>query len=181
MRIDTFVSRVITLSLIFVPDISCTGKGGAQAFQPWLIDELVGNTAPDFTLTGTDGRQIELQSFRGSPVLLNFWATWCPYCRREREHLKSLYEAFGKHGLVIISVSIDRSRGPFVRFMKRNPAPYLTLHDTGGAVSSMYDIAGLPTTYLIGRDGIIKRKFTGFIPWSEREAMTIIEKFVETD
>jgi len=175
------LSFVIVLYLLFIPDIPWVGKGCARAFQPWLIDELVGNPAPDFTLRGNDGRQVTLKSFRGSPVLLNFWATWCPYCRRERAHLKSLHEAYKDRGLVIISVSIDRSKAPSDQFMKRHPAPYITLHDTGGAVSSVYDVAGLPTTYLIGRDGVIKKKLAGFIPWSESRARDIIDEFIGTN
>lgn len=150
----------------------------AQGSSRWLIDKIVGETAPDFTLKNLSDQDITLSSFKGKPVVLNFWATWCPYCRHERPDLKSLYEKFKDNDLVIVAVSTDRSSGTVKRFMEQNPAPYIVLTDPEGWAAVPYNIIGLPTTYLIDRKGKISRKFSGPVNWKDKHIEEIIQKLI---
>ncbi|RJQ46092.1 MAG: TlpA family protein disulfide reductase [Nitrospiraceae bacterium] len=151
----------------------------AQNYIPWPVDKVVGESAPDFTLKDMSGKDVTLSSFKGKPVLLNFWATWCPYCRQERSHLKTLYEEYKGKDLVIISVSIDRSTRTIKNFMEQNPAPYIVLTDTEGAAAVPYNVMSLPTTYLIDRNGKISRKFMGMVKWSEKNAKDVVDNLVK--
>jgi peroxiredoxin len=149
----------------------------AQNLLPWPVDKT-GENAPDFILKDMSGKDVALSSFKGKPVVLNFWATWCPYCRQERPHLKALYEEYNDKGLVIIAVSLDRSSKTVKRFMEQNPAPFMVLTDTEGITAALYNIMGYPTTYLINRSGKIKQRFVGPVEWTDRNAKEIIDKLI---
>jgi cytochrome c biogenesis protein CcmG/thiol:disulfide interchange protein DsbE len=150
-----------------------------DAFEPWPLDPLIGRSAPDFSLEDLNGKSVSLSSFRGKPVIVNFWATWCPYCRKERDHLKKLYEDYSDKNLVIVSVSIDRSFGTLKKFMEKNPAPFIILYDGDSKVASQFHVAGLPSSFLINRDGVIERKFTGYREWSSDSSRKIIDALTE--
>ena len=153
-------------------------RHNAEAFEPWPIEPLIGNSAPDFSLEDLNGKNVSLSSFRGKPVLLNFWASWCPYCRKERAHLETLYKEYSGKNLIIVSISIDRSLQTLKAFMEKNPAPFVILYDGQSSVASTFHVAGLPTSFLIDRDGIIKRKFTGFREWDSVSSKNIIDTLI---
>jgi peroxiredoxin len=150
----------------------------SQDFLPWPMDKVIGEEAPDFVLKDMSGRDLSLSSFKGKPVVLNFWATWCPYCRQERRYLKSLYEEYKDNDLIIIAVSIDRSAATVRRFLEQNPAPYIVLSDPQGTAAAMYNVMGYPTTYLINRKGKINQKFVGPMEWTDKKAKTFIDKLI---
>ncbi len=124
------------------------------------------NKAPDFTLQDLSGKNINLSSFRGKTILLNFWATWCPYCRKERDHLNSVYNEYKDKGLIIISVATDNSIETVREFMKKVPADYIVLSDKDKEVSNSYKVRGLPTSFLIDREGVVQEKIVGFREWT---------------
>ncbi|RJQ56436.1 MAG: TlpA family protein disulfide reductase [Nitrospiraceae bacterium] len=143
------------------------------------LDRAIGESAPDFTIKDMSGKDVTLSSFNGRPVLLNFWATWCPYCRKERPYLKSLHEEYKNKDLVIIAVSIDRSSGTIENYMKQNPAPYIVLTDPEGIAAVPYNVMSLPTTYLIDRNGKIGRKFMGMVDWTDRNVKEYINNLIK--
>jgi len=151
--------------------------GGEQVygFEASLLDADIGKKAPGFMLSNLSGEKISLDSFKGKPVFLNFWATWCPYCRKERSHLNKLHAEYRDKGLVIISISTDRSGNTLRKFMDNTPADFIVLHDDEGRVSSSYNIMGLPSSLLINREGIIKYKFTGFREWTSEGSKKAID------
>lgn len=166
---------LITVSILF----SLLHANHAEGFSPWPVDGKIGKNAPDITLKDISGKDIHLSSFKGSPVLLNFWATWCPYCRKERAELNSLYKEFRDRGLIIISVSTDKSVQTVKRFIEKSPADYIVLNDKDGKAASTYNVSGLPTSFLIDRDGIIKIKFVGFREWTGSGSKKLINALVE--
>ncbi len=112
-------------------------------------------------------------------ILLNFWATWCPYCREERPYLNSLYKEYKDRGLVIIAVSTDRSPRKVKAYLKRVPADFVILHDENKEAARAYGVFALPTSFLIDRRGIIRYKFMGLRNWTNSESKKLIEKFLK--
>jgi thiol-disulfide isomerase/thioredoxin len=117
--------------------------------------------APGFTLTSLSGSNIDLQDYKGKVVLLDFWATWCGPCRIEIPGFVQLQNQYGSQGLAIIGVSMDDSPEPVRKFYEefRMNYPVAMGNDKLGMLYG--GIFGLPTTFLIGRDGRIYAKHTG--------------------
>lgn len=129
---------------------------------------LVGKQAPDFTLTTLDGAKVSLSQYRGQPVLINFWASWCIPCREEMPELIRSYESHKAEGLMILGLNLTYSDSlPDVQaFASEFNITFPILLDKDGAVAERsYQIIGLPTSIFINRDGTIERiqvgKMTG--------------------
>ncbi len=121
----------------------------------------VGNLAPDFQLQNLDGQAVSLSDFRGKPVLVNFWASWCPPCRSEMPYIQEIYEEWSDKGLVILAVDIGESPSTVENFMQSYNLTFPALLDINQAVALEYNIRGIPTTFLIDKDGIIQDKMIG--------------------
>jgi len=137
-----------------------------------------GDTAPGFELQDINGKTVSLSSFKGKPLVLNFWATWCPYCRKERAHLVSLYEKYRGKDLVVISISTDRSIDKLKSFMENNPAPFIVLSDSSGMISSTYGVRGFPTSFIVDRNGKIVRELVGYRQWTDKSSTDMIDGLV---
>ena len=120
------------------------------------IGNRIGFTAPDFTLPTVDNREISLSDYRGRPVILNFWATWCGPCRYEVPAFKAFYERYPQEEVVIIAVSTqddpDSARG----YAIRDGLKFVIPVDPRGVVAGLYNVRGLPTTYIIDEKGVIR-------------------------
>ncbi len=106
----------------------------------------------DFTLYDLDGKPWTLKSLRGRVVLVNFWATWCPPCRKEMPDMERLYEQFRKKGLVILSIS-DEGAGKVKPFIEDMGISYTVLLDPGRKVNDEFDVMGIPKTFIYNRKG----------------------------
>jgi cytochrome c biogenesis protein CcmG, thiol:disulfide interchange protein DsbE len=149
----------------------------------------VGSRAPDYAALTLVGDTVELASFRGDVVLLNIWATWCPPCVREMPALQRLHEELEPQGLRIIAVSVDavagalgafgQPGGDVAEFRDDFGITFTVLHDPSGRIQSLYQVNGLPTTYLIDRDGRIRRKVLGAAEWDEPRFADDIRRILE--
>jgi peroxiredoxin len=116
--------------------------------------------APDFSLKDLDGRNFTLSSFKGKPVLLIFLTTWCPTCRSEMPHYKSIYDTYGKLGLEVVNIDIQETKNKVSLFAEKYGVPYRMLLDEKGDVTGTYGIVGVPAMVLVGKDGkILSRKY----------------------
>jgi peroxiredoxin len=155
-----------------------TGNGDVYGFSLWETDESFGKMAQDFTLKDVKGNVISLSSFRGKAVLLNFWASWCPYCRKERAELNHLYREYNARGLVIISISNDRAVSNVREYLKKIPADFTVLSDSDSTVSDSYGVRALPTNILIDRDGRLVNRFTGYRKWTDPASSGVLEELL---
>jgi peroxiredoxin len=108
----------------------------------------------NFTLTDLNGKSWTLRDLRGKIVLLNFWATWCPPCRKEMPDLETLYQRFGPQGLIILGIS-DEEAGKVKPFIEQQKISYPVLLDPGRKVNELFQIDGIPKTFIYDRDGKI--------------------------
>lgn len=116
----------------------------------------VGDTAPDFTVYDLSGRQRSLSEFRGQPVWINFWGSWCPPCRAEMPDIQSAYEQLQPQGLVILAISVRESATDAARFAHLNGATFTILSDPDQSATGVaYPVFNFPTHIFVNRDGTI--------------------------
>lgn len=130
----------------------------------------------DFTLAELGGKTWTLKEQRGKVVVLNFWATWCPPCVEELPSLMSMQERTKARGVVVLGVSIDVDEDAYHRFLKLHNVNLLTIRDPEQKVAGMYGTAGWPETYIIDRQGIVRRKVVGPIDWTSPDVMEFLSK-----
>jgi peroxiredoxin len=123
----------------------------AAAMAKLEADDLHRNDA-NFTLTDLSGKNWTLRDLRGKVVLVNFWATWCPPCRKEMPDLETLYRRFGPQGLVILGIS-DEEAAKVKPFISQQKVTYPVLLDPGRKVNELFQIEGIPKTFIYDREG----------------------------
>jgi peroxiredoxin len=116
----------------------------------------IGYPAPEFELTTLSGDDFKLSSLRGTPVVLNFWATWCPPCRAELPELKAASERYAGQ-VVIIGVNQAEMAATVAKSAAERGLKFPIPLDLSGAVSRLYGVRSLPTTFFIDRDGVIRQ------------------------
>jgi peroxiredoxin len=121
----------------------------------------VGNQALDFTLQDTAGQSISLAGWRGHPVVINFWATWCPPCRQELPAFQAVYEQYKALGVVMVGIDEREDAQTVASFASQNGISYPLLMDTDGRVGAQYQANGIPTTVLVDVQGIVRARHVG--------------------
>lgn len=123
---------------------------------------------PEFSLAALDQRWRSSQEYMGQPLLLNLWATWCPPCRNEMADLETLHRSLAPRGLVLLAISIDEDFRLAREFTLRQNLTFTVLSDPGQRwAASVLKAPGLPTSYLVGRDFLIKDIMVGPRAWAD--------------
>ncbi|MBW2538904.1 MAG: TlpA family protein disulfide reductase [Deltaproteobacteria bacterium] len=136
--------------------------------------------APNFTLPGLDGKMVSLTDYKGKVVLLNIWATWCPPCVEEMPSMEKLHQELKDEGFKILAVSIDASGAKAVLpFMKKHKLSFPALADTIGDIKSLYQITGVPESFVIDKDGIIVEKVIGPRDWATPGAIRYFRNLIQ--
>lgn len=155
---------------------------GFFALFPWLLvscqrdaaispSVLQGEALPVFSLPDLSGVLKSSQDFKGRPLLLNFWATWCSPCRAEMAGLDRIEKEFGPSGLRVIGVSIDEDLNLVREFLFQQHLGFEILSDPKGLISSsVLGVSALPLTLLVGRSGEVRRVELGERRWDEMPA-----------
>lgn len=160
LRRSLFLVMLAVMMLALLAGCS-VGYAGAKGAVP-------GKAAPEIRLNDLDGRTVSLSQFRGRPVLIDFWATWCQYCRAEMPYMQAVYDQYkDQSSLVLLSVNIQESAAQVQEFMKSNGYSFPVLLDTQGTAAGDYNVRGLPSHIFIGKDGIIKDVSSGAFPSKE--------------
>lgn len=120
-----------------------------------------GTVAPDFQLQTFDGATVRLSDYRGKPVVVNFWASWCVPCRDEQPVLRQIADTYGKRGVVFLGVNIQDTPYDAQKFVRQFAVSYPVVTDAKGTVFVNYGVVGVPETYLVTRQGKIAQKIVG--------------------
>jgi peroxiredoxin len=116
-----------------------------------------GTSAPDFKLTDINGNAVSLSQFKGKYVVIDFWASWCPDCRKDAPNIVNLYNMYKDKGVVFIGVSFDNDKKAWTSAVNQIGMKYYSVcelkkwHDT--IISGLYQIKWIPSMYLVGPDG----------------------------
>jgi thiol-disulfide isomerase/thioredoxin len=105
---------------------------------------------------------LDLASYRGKVVLLDFWASWCEPCRHSFPWLSAMQEKYGPDGLVVIGVNVDRERAEADRFLASTRARFRLVYDPQGALAAQYNLMGMPSSFLFDAEGRLVASHVGF-------------------
>jgi peroxiredoxin len=136
----------------------------------------VGYLAPDFSLPSLGGQTVRLSDLRGKAVLLNFWATWCAPCRLEMPTMDKAYQEYKSRGLEILAVSLDAGSNSVVKhFMQELKLDFPVLLDPDMEVLRLYRMVGIPASFLIDKQGIVRHREAGYRDWTTPESRRLLE------
>lgn len=146
------------------PTVSIAEATPAQPTAPEPPQaKCTGRTAPDFSFTDMNGKKLSLSSLRGKVVFVNFWATWCPPCRMEMPGFVQLMKQYEKDGLVIVGLAMDKTER-VKPFMKQNGINYPVAITDQETAFKFGGIQGIPTTFIVDRNGCISDTHVGYRP-----------------
>lgn len=126
-----------------------------------VFNVALADKAPDFSLQGDD-EVINLSSFKGKVIYLDFWASWCVPCRQSFPFMNTMHEKYSEDDLKVIAINLDTERDKAKRFLKIIPADFTIAYDPAGKVPELYKLSVVPSFYLINGDGEIVYKHVGF-------------------
>ena len=132
----------------------------------------IGAPAPEFRLATLKGESKSLGQYRGKVVLVNFWASWCPYCRDEMPSMDRLVKLFPKGELVILAVNVEKK---IPEKFRKASVSFDFLSDADGRVQQRYGANRLPDTFIIDRAGVIRQRVTGGIEWDDPKVVSYLK------
>jgi len=135
----------------------------------------IGTAAPDFTVRDSE-HAVSLSQLKGKVVVLNFWATWCAPCIEEMPSLVRMQQRMQAKGVTVLAVSVDVDDGNYRRFLKDHNVSLLSVRDPDQKSNALYGTFKFPETYIIDRNGVMRRKFIGAVDWTEPEVIDFLGK-----
>ena len=135
--------------------------------------------APDFILQDTDGKTHRLSDYRGRPVIINFWTTWCPPCREELPSMNRAWHLIKEEGIAMLAINMGEDEDTIFIFSADYPSDFPILMDQSGEVIEQWPVKGLPTTYVIAPDGTIAYRAIGSREWDARELLDRVRALKE--
>lgn len=140
----------------------------------------IGKPAPDFVLQDAAGKSWELSSLKGKVVFVNFWATWCKPCRDEMPSMEVLNKAMAEQPFQMLSIVFNDDLQMAESFARRLGATFPVLANPGPELTDAYMITGVPETFLIDADGILRHKFIGPYDWDTDEMRNVVQSLFRT-
>jgi thiol-disulfide isomerase/thioredoxin len=171
-------ARLLACGLLVV-GLAGAGNADQAALAPLLktldLRNYTSRTAPPpFSGSTLDARPLSITEYRGSVIILNFWASWCLECRPEMPVLERLQREFSSRGLIIIGVNTREKKEAAWRYAKELGLTFPLVLDRDGKINALYGVVGLPTTFVIGRDGRAVGFAVGPREWESAPARALI-------
>lgn len=189
MKKISFLLTMLCLSLVLTAcgqeeqSEQSTQQSGATATRviPMQPDgpPVIGNLAPDFTLTDIDGRTWTLSELKGQVVFLNFWATWCPPCISEIPSIQNLYNTLPQDQFKMLAVLYNDEAGNAKSFAEKLDITLPILIDKGNRVGMRYGLTGVPETFILDKEGFIREKHQGPAEWDSAEVIHLLRQYIK--
>ena len=150
------------INLIILVAVLAHGASGEEGLVrlPWV-------TAPDFSLQDMGGETHNLARYRGRPVIVNFWATWCPSCRREIPSMNRAWEKIRHEGIGLIAINVGEDRESIEPFRRLTGAQFPVLLDPDNTTAEAWPVRGLPMTFVLDPEGKLVFRATGSREWDD--------------
>jgi peroxiredoxin len=177
----TFLCSLCVI-LVLLGSFSFTAEGGEDdLFSKIRINPIKGNKkSPDFSLTDLNGKGVEIKQFKGKVIFLNFWATWCGPCKEEMPGLEVLHQQFREKNFVLLTISVDyEGIKPVQEFINKHRYTFPVLLDPKGETLDLFEVKGIPTTFLIDKKGKMVGKAIGPRDWKSAEIVSLISLLIE--
>ena len=162
-----FKSTIAAILVFFISSVS------AEQSLTSLPDPEM---APDFTLADMDGNSHKLSDYRGKPVIINFWATWCPPCREEMPSMERAWNKIKEQNIAMLAINVGEDEDTIFTFMADYPASFTILLDTSGTMIDQWPVQGLPTTFVVSPDGRLVYRAIGGREWDDEKLLEQIRK-----
>ncbi len=168
---------LLLLLLVFSALPALAGTDRPQ--QPHGI-VTAGLVAPDFTLENMQGEKIHLSQLRGKVVIVNFWASWCPPCKREMPSMEVLHKTFKDDDLVLLAINVEKDgRKAVARFLQESPYTFPILLDDQAKVQNLYGVFQFPESFIIDRNGVVVKKVIGAVHWMGGDIYNLLHFMVK--
>lgn len=165
---------LVFLGLLLAATVSATESRGFELTYPKQRQ-----LAPGFQLPDLAAETVSLDSYGGQVMLVHFWATFCAPCIKEMPELEALWLDYREQGLVVIGIAADRGNAGVVRgYVEKAGVSFPVLLDQAGKVRNLYEVVGLPMSYLIGRDGRFSARAIGSRDWNSEAGRAVIESLL---
>ena len=145
-----FIKSIIRLNIIVV-----------ALAASFTMSHAAGKPAPNFTVS-TGNKTIKLSDYKGKVIYLDFFASWCVPCRKSFPWLNSMHKRYKNKGLVVLAINLDKNKADAKRFLSKYPANFIVGYDPEGKVAGLYQLPGMPSSFLIDKKGNIVSSHVGF-------------------
>lgn len=163
------------LPLIFLFTLLLIGSVPCQAMSEKPVSKYI-----DFHLPDTEGIYTRLSDYKGKVILLNFFATWCPPCRREMPSIQTLHNKMKGKNFEIVCVSVDRGdKNKVINFIKSGGLTFKVLLDSDGSAADKYSVTSIPATFIIGKKGNIVNKVIGERDWADDDIVKELSRMAK--
>jgi cytochrome c biogenesis protein CcmG, thiol:disulfide interchange protein DsbE len=172
----TWIATVVCVALVM---------SGGWLLMQGVDTAQVGSTAPAISATDLEGHPLSADDLEGKVVLLNIWATWCEPCRAEMPSMQRLHARFQDEPFVVVAISIDGARSEEVvmerigRFVDDLGLEFSVAHDSRQVTRRRYQVRGLPESFLIDQEGVIRNRIIGAVDWDAPEYVEMVEAVLE--
>ena len=177
------IMAILVILLLILSSCSAPSSGGGAAIPEKTTEEASQESssqqeqkenktyAPDFALEDLDGNIITLASLGGKNLIINFWATWCPFCVDEMPDLQKLYENYKDEDLVVIAINIQESKSRVTKFLEDEGIDLPILLDEKGTTAITYGANSIPLTIAVNKEGVVVAGHRGKLTYEQMEAM----------
>jgi DsbE subfamily thiol:disulfide oxidoreductase len=172
--------KSVILIAVFIVAIAIILFSVKREETPKTQAVVVGLNAPEFSLSDPSGKTYTLSELKGSVVFINFWATWCPPCIEEMPSIQNLYNGFKdrkEFRMVTILYKDDYEKA--MAYMKQNNYALPVLIDREGKSAKAYGVTGVPETYIVDKQGVLRQKVIGPADWNSTEADSLISNLLK--
>ena len=175
---------LLSLSLVFILLVSLAFAAEGREddlFSKIRINPIRGDKrVPDFFLKDLTGKKVEIKQYKGKIIFLNFWATWCGPCKEEMPSLEVLHRQFKGENFVLMTISVDyEGLIPVREFLNKQRYTFPVLLDPNGEVLDLFEVKGIPTTFIIDKRGRVIGRAIGPRDWKSPEVFSLIKLLIE--